>query len=180
MEDDAQPSFKEFMSTYAERRSARFGVTTKVQQDLFSVPENVSLAHCVTQDVEMTKGISSVLNRNFGLLDEQQPKVGRVLRLEDGSRYLLYILTRKSYTDRPSYENIWRALTNLKKIVCNYDITNLAWKIITSPKIGHGVENLDWKIVRSILEVVFRETGIRITVCCMNPKMSYPSKTVDY
>uniref|UniRef100_A0A6P7GSP8 ADP-ribose glycohydrolase OARD1-like n=1 Tax=Diabrotica virgifera virgifera TaxID=50390 RepID=A0A6P7GSP8_DIAVI len=84
------------------------------------------------------------------------------------------MVTRKSYTDTPSYENIWRALTNLKKIVCNYDIKNLAL-----PKIGHAVENLDWKIVRSMLEVVFRGTGVQITVCCINPKMSYPSKTVD-
>ncbi|XP_050507422.1 uncharacterized protein LOC126885038 [Diabrotica virgifera virgifera] len=177
MKDAPQPSFKEFMSNYAERKSARFGVTTEVQQDLFGVPENVSLAHCVAQDLEMTKGISSVFNRKFGRLDElrnQHPKIGRVLRLEGGPRSLLYMVTRKSYTDTPSYENIWRALTNLKKIVCNYDIKDLAL-----PKIGHAVENLDWKIVRSMLEVIFRETGVRITVCCMNPKMSYPSKTVD-
>ncbi|XP_072397446.1 ADP-ribose glycohydrolase OARD1-like [Diabrotica undecimpunctata] len=150
------------MSNYAERNSARCDMTTEVQQDVFSVPENVSLAHCVAQDLEMTKGISSVFNKKFGHLDElknQQPKVGRILRLEYGPRALVYMVTRKSYTDRTSYEDIWRALTNLKQIVCNYDIKHLA-----IPKIGHALENLDWKIVRSMLEVILQKTGVRIPV----------------
>ncbi|CAG9832801.1 unnamed protein product [Diabrotica balteata] len=116
-------------------------MTTEVQQDLFSVPHNVSLDHCAAQDLEMTKGISSVFYKKFGRLDEltnQQHKVKRVLRLEDGFRSLLYMVTRKSYIDRASYEDIWRGLTNLKKVVCNYDIKNLAL-----PKIGHALVNLD-------------------------------------
>ncbi|CAG9839781.1 unnamed protein product [Diabrotica balteata] len=88
----------------------------------------------------MTKGILSVFYKKFGCLDElknQQPKVGRVLRLKGGPRSLLYMVTRKSYTDKASYEVICRALTNLKKIVCNYDIKNLAL-----PNIGYALENL--------------------------------------
>ncbi|CAG9836079.1 unnamed protein product [Diabrotica balteata] len=75
------------MSNYAERKSVRFGVNTEVQLDLFNIPGNVSTAHCVVQDLEMTKEISYAFYKKFGILDElknQQPKVGKVLRLENG------------------------------------------------------------------------------------------------
>ena len=38
--------------------------------DLFQVPNNVSLAHCVSTDMEMGKGIAVEFKDRFGRVDE--------------------------------------------------------------------------------------------------------------
>ncbi|KAJ8949233.1 hypothetical protein NQ318_022745 [Aromia moschata] len=47
------------------------------------------------------------------------------------------------------------------------------------PKIASGLDGLDWRVIRSMLEVLFRFTGIEILVCCYNPRRSLNEKTVD-
>ena len=46
-------------------------------------------------------------------------------------------------------------------------------------KIGCGLDGLNWKTVRSMLEVIFRSTGIEIMVCSCNHKRSPAEKSVD-
>ncbi|CAH0558646.1 unnamed protein product [Brassicogethes aeneus] len=47
------------------------------------------------------------------------------------------------------------------------------------PKIACGLNGLDWRIIRSMVEVIFRFSGIHILVCCHNPKRTTGRKTVD-
>lgn len=43
---------------------------TEVKGDLFDCPGNYSLAHCVSQDLHMSKGIAAIFKEKFGGLDE--------------------------------------------------------------------------------------------------------------
>ncbi|KAF2896290.1 hypothetical protein ILUMI_09885 [Ignelater luminosus] len=50
---------------------------------------------------------------------------------------------------------------------------------LAMPRIGCGLDRLDWRIVRSMLEVVFCGSGIRIIVFCFQPAGEEPSRGED-
>ncbi len=45
-------------------------VFQEIRGDLFSDPSNTSLAHCVSQDMEMSKGIAKLFRDKFRQIDE--------------------------------------------------------------------------------------------------------------
>ena len=58
--------------------------------DLFTSSD--SLAHCVSRDLHMGKGIAVGFRKLFGRVDEleaQEKKVGEVAALDEGERWIL-------------------------------------------------------------------------------------------
>jgi hypothetical protein len=45
-------------------------VFREIHGDLFSAPSNVSLAHCVSKDMAMSKGIAKLFRDKFGQINE--------------------------------------------------------------------------------------------------------------
>jgi hypothetical protein len=45
-------------------------VYQEIRGDLFSAPSNTSLAHCVSQDMQMSKGIAKLFRDKFRQIDE--------------------------------------------------------------------------------------------------------------
>ena len=43
---------------------------SEVKGDLFSCPDSASLAHCVSEDMHMGKGVATLFKRKFGGVDE--------------------------------------------------------------------------------------------------------------
>src|SRR6266542_4739208 len=70
----------------------------EIQGDLFTdAPENSSLAHCVSADFKMSKGIAKIFKKNYGDIKElfnQHKKVGQVAILQKNNRYIFYIITK--------------------------------------------------------------------------------------
>lgn len=169
-------NFDQFMANYGETGKARFGITTEQQQDLFTVPSDYSMAHCVAEDLYMSKGIASVFKNKFGRISEllkQQPSSGQILKLTDGPRYLFYLVTKKRSCEKPTYQTMWTTLLNLRG-----ELARLGVKKLAVPKLGCGLDHLNWRVVRNMLEVVFEKTDVRILVCSFNPKDGPMEKTV--
>ena len=85
---EQEPTFNEFMDNYSTGHKARYGVTREEQQDLFTVPSDYSLAHCVASDLKMSRGIASVFKKKYGRLEElanQRPSVGKTLHLKNNN-----------------------------------------------------------------------------------------------
>lgn len=77
---------------------------------------------------------------------------------------------------KPNYKNLWSTLRHLKE-----DLTQNGIKKLAIPKLGCGLDLLDWRIVRNMIEVIFQESGIEVLVCCFNQRRSKEGcKTVDY
>ncbi|XP_074029451.1 uncharacterized protein [Leptinotarsa decemlineata] len=153
-------TFQQFMSLYSKGQKVVHGVTREEPRDLFKVPVDYALAHCVAKYLQMSKDIAVVFNKKFGQLQtlrEQNPEVGGVLQLKKGQRNIFYLVTKKHSRDKPSYEDVWRSLTRLKETMLDQNLVELA-----IPKLASG---LDWRIVRSMLETIFRSSGIQILVC---------------
>ncbi|KAJ8940309.1 hypothetical protein NQ318_014382 [Aromia moschata] len=178
---DGELSFEEFMSLHSNGQKARYGVTREEPRDLFQAPADFCLAHCVAADLRMSRGIALTFKKAFGQLEElrrQRPEVGRVLQItvaeQEKERSVFYLVTKQLSHHKPTYQTVWDTLVELRDVLLSQSISSLA-----IPKIASGLDGLDWRVIRSMLEVLFRFTGIEVLVCCYNPRRSLNEKTVD-
>lgn len=130
--------------------------------DLFQVHENVSLAHCVSADMEMSKGIAVEFKNRFSRVDEllsHHPRIGKCYYLFDKQRIIFYLVTKPKYYHKPSYRSLEESLRNLRELCERFKVSELA-----IPKIGCGLDQLDWKITSRIIDQVFENSPIKLTV----------------
>ncbi|VEN51359.1 unnamed protein product [Callosobruchus maculatus] len=170
-------NFEDFMATHTGTAKARFGVTREEHRDLFAVPDEYALAHCVARDLRMSQGIASEFQRLFdqvGELKRQDGRVGQVLELRSDQRRLYYLISKEKSYQKPTYRTIWEALLNLGEKLLTANVLKLA-----IPKLACGRDGLDWRIIRNMLEVLFRFTGIEILVCSWNARGLTEQRTVD-
>ncbi|XP_051880651.1 ADP-ribose glycohydrolase OARD1-like isoform X1 [Pristis pectinata] len=133
-----------------------------VQGDLFSCPEKDALAHCISEDCNMEAGIAVLFKRKYGCVEElqnQKKKIGDVAVLQKDQRCIYYLITKKLASDKPTYD----ALQNSLKAMRDHCLDNGILKI-SMPKIGCGLDNLEWDKVSAIIQEVFKSTDIIITV----------------
>lgn len=140
-------------------------VLEEVEGDLFSVGKDWSLAHCISVDCRMGKGIAVEFKRRFGGVAELKEDVeagadiGSCLVLDRGRRHVFYLLTKERARDKPTYEDLEEALTDLAQLCADLKVRRLAM-----PKIGCGLDKLRWGRVKAILADVFRQSNINIRV----------------
>ncbi|KAM4645983.1 ADP-ribose glycohydrolase OARD1 isoform 1-T1 [Amazona ochrocephala] len=133
-----------------------------VKGDLFTCPPQDALAHCISEDCRMGAGIARLFKQKFGGVQElldQQKKTGEVAVLQRDDRYIYYLITKKKASHKPTYDSMRKSLEAMKAHSLNNGVTD-----ISMPRIGCGLDGLDWNKVSAILEEVFEGTDIKITV----------------
>lgn len=135
------------------------------QQDLFTVnyKDEYALCHCVSADLAMGKGIAVLFRDKFGGIAElrsQKPSVGKICSLPSGSMQIYYLITKPTYWQKPTYDSLKASLESLRE-----DMTSRGLSHLAMPKIGCGLDGLEWSKVKQIIEDVFLGTGIYILVC---------------
>uniref|UniRef100_A0A8D2KV09 O-acyl-ADP-ribose deacylase 1 n=2 Tax=Varanus komodoensis TaxID=61221 RepID=A0A8D2KV09_VARKO len=110
----------------------------------------------------MSAGIAAIFKKKFGGVQEllnKRKKTGDVAVLNRGKRYVYYLITKDKYFHKPIYENLRKSLEAMKIHCLQHDVT-----CISMPKIGCGLDRLDWSKVSTMLEEVFEDTDVKITV----------------
>ncbi|KAM9785758.1 ADP-ribose glycohydrolase OARD1 [Neosynchiropus ocellatus] len=133
-----------------------------VSGDLFSCPRDEALAHCISEDCRMGAGIAVVFKNKFRGVEElkmQKKLMGQCAVLSRGGRFIYYLVTKKRYNQKPTYESLRRSLEDMKSHCVTNGVTR-----ISMPRIGCGLDRLKWETVEEILEEIFRNTDISITV----------------
>lgn len=138
---------------------------SEVRQDLFALDyrNEWSLCHCISEDLAMGKGIAVIFRDTFGGVDElrrQSRRVGEVAVLPSGDCSIFYLITKSKYWNKPSYSDLEKTLGELRISLVDKKLTKLAM-----PKIGCGLDGLEWRKVRAIIERVFAGSGIELRVC---------------
>eukprot|EP01103_Thecamoeba_quadrilineata_P008203 TRINITY_DN17969_c0_g1_i1.p1 TRINITY_DN17969_c0_g1~~TRINITY_DN17969_c0_g1_i1.p1 ORF type:complete len:472 (+),score=81.28 TRINITY_DN17969_c0_g1_i1:84-1499(+) len=121
-----------------------------------------SLAHCVSEDMVMGKGIAIAFKENFGGVQElksQKKKVGEVAFLKRGERYIYYLVTKQRYSQKPSYDDLQTTLSSLRTECLKHGVTHLCM-----PRIGCGLDGMEWSHVKRILVDAFRGSNVRLTI----------------
>ena len=139
------------------------------KRDLFSVPDDYYLAHCISADFAMGKGIVVEFNRRFDMknklrahypnyLDQWQREKKRSGCILAGRVFNL--ITKERYFQKPTYETLRGALECMKALCVQKGVRRAAM-----PVIGCGLDRLAWEQVSAVIQDVFSDTGIEILVC---------------
>ncbi|XP_037539698.1 ADP-ribose glycohydrolase OARD1-like [Nematolebias whitei] len=91
--------------------------------------------------------------------------LGQCAVLERGRRFVYYLITKKKATQRPTYNSLQQSLEDMKSHCVENGVTR-----ISMPRIGCGLDGLEWSKVLVILEQVFKHTNISITVYSLPEK----------
>ena len=138
---------------------------TEIRGDLFSTASAESLAHCISKDCRLGAGIAKLFKQKFGRITELKQMgtdVGGVspIRLSPfGGRYVYHLVTKEKYFHKPSYESLRSSLVAMRDHATKNDI-----KRISMPKLGCGLDKLEWPKVLDIIHEVFTETTLQIKV----------------
>ena len=104
----------------------------------------------------------------------QKADIGEIAVLRLGPTKFTYnLVTKAKYSDFPSYENLRKTLVGMK----NHALKNNVKKI-AMPKIGCGLDKLNWNAVRTLIKNVFLDSNIEITVYHLD-KVSFASNVVN-
>lgn len=138
-------------------------------RDLFSVSDDYHLAHCISADFAMGKGIVIEFNKRFdmkNILKTKYPDYITRFRSDNvkgdciSEGRVLNLITKERYFNKPTLETMRIALLRMKEICYEKEITKIAM-----PTIGAGLDRLDWNDVKELLKTVFEDTDIEISVC---------------
>lgn len=130
----------------------------EIKRNLFTVDKEYSLAHCISFDLAMSKGIAVEFQKRFNLREKIRPLltnwpdcifVNNVFNL----------ITKQNYWKKPTYLTLEQALIKMRQLATANNITKIAM-----PKIGCGLDRLQWGRVRELLTMF---DDIEILVCSL-------------
>lgn len=133
------------------------------KRNLFDVPRKYLFAHCISADFTLGAGVAKTFNKTFDMrnkLLKQYPDFeyvkGEAL-LVDG---VYNLVTKNRYWEKPTYSSLNSALEDLREQVIDNHVEYLAM-----PKIGCGLDKLDWDIVYNMIVDTFDDLDIDILIC---------------
>lgn len=129
------------------------------------MPEKYYLAHCISADFALGKGIAVEFNKRFNMKNKLLQKYPKYLEEYDRGDCILEgrilnLVTKQRYFHKPTYESMRQALGAMKQICLSHGIG-----FIAMPTIGAGLDKLPWAWVASEIQKIFRDTDIEIVVC---------------
>lgn len=133
---------------------------TEVKKDLFDVFGEFHYVHCISSDYALGAGIAVEFDKRFDMrrkLLEVGDKTYPASVLVDN---VFNLVTKEKYWHKPTYSGLEIALRAMKRQVEALDI-----KYLAMPRIGSGLDRLEWPKVKDIIVEVFRDSDVKILVC---------------
>ena len=117
------------------------------------------LAHCISSDYALGAGIAKQVEARYHIRN----------RLMGTARYLypdciitgevVNIVTKDKYWNKPTYQSFQEALKITRDLCLKYNITTLVM-----PRIGSGLDKLDWNECRRYIQEILVDGGINVEV----------------
>lgn len=139
----------------------------ETKTDLFWVPAYYHLAHCINGNYTLGAGIAKAFrdtmnmqNRlvsEYPIKDGEQTKyIGKALLVGN----VFNLVTKAYHYNKPTYKMLYSALEDMRD-----QCEALGVKHLAMPKIGCGLDGLDWSKVSAMVKEVFGDLDIDILVC---------------
>ena len=134
--------------------------------NLFELNDRYTLVHCISEDCEMGAGIAVEFKKRFGMKNYLLETIQQVSKYYPCAIFypfskqgVINMITKKKYWNKPTYESFTKSLIEVRDICIQKDI-----KYIGMPKIGCGLDRLQWGRVREIIQDVFNGIDIEIEI----------------
>ena len=134
----------------------------EVYGDLFNVDKKYYLAHCISADFALGKGIAVEFNKRY----DMKKKLHNQFIVNDDCWPTCYMIdnvfnlvTKEKYWHKPTYQTLRGALVDMRQHIERYDI-----KYVAMPMIGSGLDRLEWLKVSEIIKDVFKNSDVEILV----------------
>lgn len=123
----------------------------EVVGDILSAPDNIPIAHCISSDLRLGAGVALAIEKSFGCKKDlfeltKNTKVVVPSLLRTGR--VFHLVTKDLFWHKPTYKSLFYCIDLLIKEI---EKTS-EYKFVAIPKIGCGLDKLDWSIVRDRLE----------------------------
>jgi len=121
----------------------------------------VAIVHCISADAAMGKGFALQVARMLGTglrtsIIASHPSVGETIFRQG----IFHMVTKLYCWQKPARMDFMTALSSLASMV-----SRSGYKWLIMPKIGCGLDGLDWKWVQDLIEQAFSLWDGTIVVC---------------
>jgi O-acetyl-ADP-ribose deacetylase (regulator of RNase III) len=89
--------------------------------------------------------------------------VGQIAVLEQEDRFIYYLVTKKYSNGKPTLDDLISSLEKVRDHCAEHGV-----KLLAMPRIGCGLDRLEWRHVKPKIEEVFSGLDISITVYNFN------------
>lgn len=123
----------------------------------------------------MPQGIALEFRRKFGQVDQlvkQDKKVTEIASIQMDKRYIIYIINKETFQQKPTYETMFYALRNLKTFCETNNIEKVAL-----PRVGSGDDHLNWEQVRTMIRYIFKRSKIELSFTILIPTLKKKNTT---
>lgn len=134
--------------------------------NLFDLSEEYALAHCISEDCALGAGIAVEFQRRFKIRDilkeyiRNEPKrYPRTIWTNTMGRLVFNMITKEKYWHKPTRENFELTLEELIDLCKQLNVHKLGM-----PRIGCGLDRLQWSWVKNKIEENFADMDIDIQV----------------
>lgn len=127
------------------------------------ITKNDYIAHCISGDFALGAGIAKEIDERYGVKKILNDPLYR--KYSDGKGYVLLtdhvfnLVTKSKYWEKPTYKNLEKSIDTLAQICRGHHIDT-----IHMPKIGCGLDKLDWKIVFPMIVRIFDNYGVNACI----------------
>jgi len=136
----------------------------KEKKNLFTLDTRYSLAHCISADYSLSAGIAKEFQKRFHIKQDLNNMGNHIfpdcILIEKHKRNIYNLVTKRYYYNKPNYGNLALSLILMKNILISNDT-----KYLGIPKIGCGLDKLQWGNVEDIITKTFNDLDIEIRVC---------------
>ena len=124
-----------------------------------------SIGHCISADAKMSKRFAEFLSHKIPGLRPTCKKakllMGQVFPFWDstGRRYIYNLVTKERFFDKPDLPTLLTTLEGMNSHAAMYGVSTIA-----IPKIGCGLDQMNWQEVVKLLRGVFAYSDIHVVV----------------
>lgn len=137
-----------------------------IKYNLFDIKDPVYyFAHCISSDFRLGAGIAVEFNKRYGIKDKLEALYPDIAYRQEVGIALLTdnvfnLVTKECYYDKPTLKTMYSALVSMRE---HCDILHV--EKLGIPMIGCGLDKLNWGEVKILIQQVFKDSDIKITVC---------------
>lgn len=138
-------------------------IFTEIHGNLFNrkLEENEFYVHCISRDYACGAGIAKEFNKRYNLTKRlQELPPCKCMTIDN----VINLVTKSKYWQKPTYDSLTDSLKDLRYLINMPSSNRIVIKTLVMPRIGCGLDKLQWKNVKKIIKEIFEDTDVAIEV----------------